>query len=160
MASTLELARKPTADGMPLGQTLNLRIEQKQVTLDKSIAKEAALDNDAAASIAWQDYQKAMAWVDTNSWLLEWQYIDYLYQSPNYDRDWRTAANRPARISRFNVAKNRNTMSSQTRRAIFSDDKWFMLDPRGKLAGMADAEEYLNAWTELFLVLSERADLE
>jgi len=160
MASTLELARKPTADGMPLGQTLNLRIEQKQVTLDKSVAKEAALDNDAAASVVWQDYQKAMAWVDTNSWLLEWQYIDYLYQSPNYDRDWRTAANRPARISRFNVAKNRNVMSSQTRRAVFGDDNWFLLQPRGKLAGLPDAEEYLNAWTELFLVLSERADLE
>jgi len=160
MASTLELAKKPLADGMPLGQTTNLRIREDQVKLDKSVAKEIALDDDAAASLVWQDYQKAMAWVDQNSWLLEWQYIDYLYQSPNYDRDWRSAANRPARISRFNVAKNRNVMSSQIRRAVFGDDKWFALDPRGKLAGLPDAESYLNAWTELFLILSERADLE
>jgi len=160
MADTLELAKKPALDGMPLGQYTSFPIRKEQVTVEDSVAKEAKFDDDAAASIAWDDYQKAMSWIDSSSWLLEFQYIDYLYQSPNYDRDWRTAANRPARISRFNVAKNRNTMSSQTRRAVFGDDKWFLLDPRGKLAGMADAEEYLNAWTELFLILSERAGLE
>lgn len=160
MASTLELANKLTGDGMPLGQTISFPIRQDQITVDKNVAREAAFDNDAAAALVWDDYQKATAWIDTNSWLLEWQYIDYLYQSPNYDRDWRTASNRPARISRFNVMKNSRTMSSQTRRAVFGDDKWFALDPRGKLAGLPDAEEYLNAWTEIFLILSERADLE
>lgn len=160
MASTLELAKKVTGDGMPLGQTTSLRIREDQVELEESVAKEISLDDDAAASIAWDDYQRAINWIDSNSWLLEWQYIDYLYQSPNYDRDWRSATNRPARISRFNVAKNRNVMSSQTRRAVFGDDKWFMLEPRGKLNGMPDAEQYLNAWTELFLILSDRADLE
>jgi hypothetical protein len=145
---------------MPLGQTTSLSIRKDQVKLETSPAKEVEFDNDAAASLAWDAYQKATAWIDTNSWLMEWQYIDYMYQSPNYDRDWRTATNRPARISRFNVAKNRNTMSSQTRRAVFGDDHWFMLDPRGKMAGRPDVEEYMKAWTELFLILSERADLE
>lgn len=160
MADTFELAKKPTGDGMPQGQTTSLLIRDDQVKVAKSVAEEVKFDDDAAASIAWQDYQKAMTWVDQNSWLLEWQYIDYLYQSPNYDRDWRTATNRPARISRFNVAKNSRTMSSQTRRAVFGDDKWFMLEPRGKLSGEPDAEQYMNAWTELFLILCDRADLE
>jgi hypothetical protein len=100
-----------------------------------------------------------MQWVDTNSWLAEWQYVDYLYQSPNYDRDWRVS-NRPARISRFLVAKNRNTMSNQVRRGLFGDSNPFVLEPRGKLAGNPNAEQILNAWTEIFNVLNDRADFE
>lgn len=158
MADTLELAKRPAGDGMPLGQTTSLNIRHDQVTVDPNVAKEPEFDDDAAASIVWRDFNTAMAWVDENSWLLEWQYIDFQYQSPNYDRDTRMGA--PARISRFNVAKNRNTMSSQTRRAVFGDDKWFMLEPRGKMSGEPDAEQYMNAWTELFLILCDRADLE
>ena len=145
---------------MPIGNVTTLPIRKDQVETDPKGVKAPKFDDDAAATIVWNDYQKAMAWLDENSWLLEWQFVDYLYQSPNYDRDTRGASNRAARISRFNVAKNRNTMSNQVRRAVFGDDKWFTLEPRGKLAGMADAEKYLNAWTELFLILSDRADLQ
>jgi hypothetical protein len=159
MADTLEIAKRPAGDGMPQGQTTSLGIRDDQVKVDENVAVEAAFDDNAAASIAWDDYQKAIAFVDENSWLQEWQYIDYLYQSPNFDQDTRTTG-RAARISRFNVAKNARVMSSQTRRAVFGDDKWFMLDPRGKMAGRPDAEQFMNAWTELLLVLCDRADLE
>jgi hypothetical protein len=160
MATSLEIASKISGEGLPIGNVTTLPIRKEQVVTDPDGVKAPKFDDDAAATIVWNDYQKAMAWIDSNSWLLEWQYIDWLYQSPNYDRDWRTATNRPARISRFNVSKNRNVMSCQTRRAVFGDDKWFILEPRGKLAGRQDAEKYMNAWTEVFLLLSDRADLE
>lgn len=159
MADSNELAARVSGDGMPLGNELTLPIRGTQVELTPGGVKAPAFDDDAAGTIAWNDYRKALEWVDQNSWLAEWQYVDYLYQSPNYDRDWRFT-NRPARISRFLVLKNSRTMSTQVRRGIFGESNPFLLKPRGKLAGNENAELILNAWTELFNVLNDRADFE
>jgi len=160
MDDSLEIAAKPGGDGMPQGNQLTPLIQTDQVTLDPDGIAPPTFDDDAAVTIAWMDYQRASAWLDTNSWLAEWQYVDYLYQSPNYDRDWRMQTNRPARISRFNIAKNSNTMSNQVRRGIFAEDQPFLLEPTGKLAGDENAQKYIDAWTEIFSILSDRADFE
>jgi hypothetical protein len=159
MANSLDIAATITGDGLPLGNNLSLPIQKKQVELGRGGAKGNVYDDEAMATIIWQDYQRSIAWIDTNSWLAEWQYSDYLYQSPNYDRDWRVA-NRPARISRFLVAKNRNTMSNQVRRGIFGESSPTILEPRGKLAENPNAETILNAWQEMFDVLDAHADFE
>lgn len=156
-----DVSAKPAGDGMPIGNELTPDIQGRQVEIVSSDgARPPQFDDDAAATITWQDYRYAQQWLDTNSWLAEWQYIDYLYQSPTYDRDWRQQTNRPARISRFNIAKNRNTMSNQVRRGIFAEERFFMLKPIGKLAQMPSAETYVEAWTELLLELCSRADFE
>lgn len=155
-----ELAGKPAGDGMPIGNQLTPLIQDSQVVVFDDPAKEPEFDDDAAMTIADGDFRRAQAWLDNQSWLAEWQYIDYVYQSPTYDRDWRTQANRPARISRFNVAKNTNTMSTQTRRGMFTGEEPFLLEPRGKLAALPNAQTYVDAWTEVFSVLSDRAELE
>jgi hypothetical protein len=160
LADREEIAAKVGGDGMPLGNELTPLIQDKQVTLPASSAEGILFDDDAAATIVWEDYQRAMAWLDTNSWLAEWQYVDFLYQSPNYDRDWRMQTSRPARISRFNVAKNRNTMSNQVRRGIFADTSPTALEPRGKLAGDPNSERILEAWSAIFEELDDRADFE
>lgn len=154
------LAARVTGDGMPLGNVTVLPIRKEQVETSSDGTKAPMFNDTAAATVVWDDYQRAVAFVDNNSWLMEWQYIDYLYQSPNYDRDWRSGGMRAARISRFNVAKNRNTMSCQVRRAVFGDPSWFVLEPVGKLKELPDAETYLAAWTEIFQILSTRADIE
>lgn len=159
MADRLEIAARVSGDGMPQGNELSLPIRKDQVTLDPAGVASPAMDDEAAGTVAWQDYQRAAQWLDTNSWLAEWQYVDWLYQSPNYDRDWRTSRE-PARISRFLVAKNRNTMSPQVKRGLFGDSNPFLLKPRGKLAGNPNAETILSAWQELFNILSDRADFE
>lgn len=165
MADLNEIARMNAGDGMPLGNQLTPQILPTQVRVEGDSTQAPEFDDNAAATIAWMDYEKAMQWLDSNSWLAEWQYVDYLYQSPNYDRDWRIS-NRPARISRFLVAKNRNTMSTQVRRGIFGDSNPFVLEPRGKLAakigpdGQPMSELILAAWTEIFNVLNKRADFE
>jgi hypothetical protein len=122
--------------------------------------EEPEFDDNAVATIVWYDFNRAMSWLDTNAWLAEWQYIDYLYQSPNYDRDWRTQGNRTARISRFNVLQNTNTVTTQTRRGIFNDGNPFTLEAIGPFAGLPDVQTYLDAITELFTVLDQRAELE
>jgi hypothetical protein len=160
MADTLEIAAKPAGDGMPIGNELTPLIQAEQVTIAPGGTSEPALDDNAAVTVAWMDFRQAQAWLETNSWLAEWQYIDYLKQSPNYDRDWRMQTNRPARISRFNVAKNAQTMSNQVRRGIFAQEVPFVLEPRGKLASQQNAQTYIDAATELLSVLDDRADFE
>jgi hypothetical protein len=159
---TEDVAARSSGDGMPIGNNLTPMIQPGQVKLAPDGITEPEFDDDAAATITWQDYQSSAAWLDTNSWLAEWQYVDYIYQSPTYDRDARGNTGRPARISRFNVAKNRNTMSTQIRRGVFADANPFVLEARGQLAGMKEEEQetYLSAITEIFSVLSDRADAE
>jgi hypothetical protein len=165
MADTLEIATRITGDGMPIGHQLTPGILPTQVEIKPGEVNAPKFDDNAAVTITWMDYQDAIQYLDENSWLAEWQYVDYAYQSPNYDRDWR-ANNRPARISRFLVAKNRNTMSTQVRRGIFGDSNPFLLEPRGKLAAAKDkdgeeqTERLLSAWTELFNVLNKRANFD
>lgn len=169
MDETLELetddiAAQVGGDGFPIGNQMTPMIGDHQVEVtggdDDEEATDITFDDDAVATIVWNDFQTFMAWLDTNSWLAEWQYIDYLYQSPNYDRDWRLQTTRPARISRFNVAKNRNTMSTQIRRGVFADQNPFLIDPIGKFAGLDDVQMYVDAITEIFTVLDKRAELE
>jgi hypothetical protein len=160
MADRVDIAAIISGDGFPLGNDLSLPIRSDQVELEPGGVKPPRYDDDAAGTIAWLDYQRATQWLDRNSWLAEFQYVDYLYQSPNYDRDWRTFASRPARISRFLVAKNRNTMSTQVRRGIFGESSPTILEPRGKLAENPNAETILSAWQEIFNVLDDHADFE
>ena len=154
-------ARPMASDGIAAGQFERTpRIAQTQAKLGEGGNQETRYDDDAAATLVWENYQAWSAWLDENAWLAEWQYIDYLKQSPNFDRGWRGGNSTTARISRFNVAKNTNTMATQTKRGVFADQTPFLLEARGPLASDPDAQDYLDAITELFNVLSERADLE
>ena len=155
-----DIAGKPAGDGMPIGNDLTPLLQSSQVTIEEDAdgAGSPAFDDDAAATIVWMDWQRAQNWMVQNAWLAEFQYIEYLYQSPNFDREWRSQGSRPARISRFNIAKNRNTMSNQVYRQIFAQQTPFVLEPRGKIAELDNAQDYMDAWTAIFDVLNERAD--
>jgi hypothetical protein len=155
-----DVAARAGGDGMPLGNEMTPRIAQSQAELGEDGATETAYDDDAAATIVWENYQAWVGWLDENAWLAEWQYIDYLKQSPNFDSNWRGSNGGTARISRFNVAKNSNTMATQIKRGVFADPTPFLLEPRGPLADDDDQEIYVDAITEIFNTLSERADLE
>lgn len=152
-------AARPTGDGLPIGNELTPMIGQNQVRLDPDGLTMPELDDDAVATIVWSDFNYAMSWLDSNSWLGEWQYIDFLYQSPNYDRNARGSGTE-TRISRFLVAKNANTLSTQIRRGIFADGAPFELEPTGAFAGLDDVEMYLDAITQIFTVLDQRGELE
>jgi hypothetical protein len=157
-----DIAARPGGDGMPQGNELTPRFAQTQAEVGEDGVTETAYDDDAAATLVYLNYQAWSGWLDENAWLAEWQLIDYLKQSPNYDRGTGNSngGGGAARISRFNVAKNSNTMATQIKRGIFSEQTPFLLEARGPLADDEDQEIYINAITELFKVLSERADLE
>lgn len=138
---------------MPVGNDINPNIRRDQVNVDPTGATETSFNDDAAATLVWEDYQKAKAYLENNSWLLEWQWTDYLYQSPNDDRWAPVRDGRPVRISRFLIAKNTNTMRTQIYRAVFANQKPFVLQPEGDTS-----ELMLDAWTKLIWVLMKRAD--
>lgn len=154
-----ERAAAPGGDGMPLGNTRTPEILPEQVQV-KPAGTPRVMDDDAAMTIAMRDFETAKAYLETKSWLAEWQYIDWLKQSPNFDEDWRTNGEGTTRISRFNILKNTGTMTTQVRRGVFSDQNPFVLKPAGKLAMMPDSETYIEAITELFHQLDKRGDLE
>ena len=113
------------------------------------------ITDDAAATLVWQDYQRARNYVEQNLWLLEWQHTDILYQSPSLDRFPRVENVRPARISRYLVAKNTNTMSRQVKRALFADQVPFFLR-----ANKDTTEAMINAWTALLMKLLQRMNFQ
>lgn len=150
-----EAQEEPATQGfMPEGNVIST-VREDQVETTEDGAKEPAYDNDAVATLVWRNYEEAKAYLETNTWLLEWQAADILYQSPNYDRWTRVQDGRPVRISRFLVSKNANTMSNQVHRGIFGNQRPFVLMPEG------DTSEFmLEAWTHVIWVLMKRADFE
>lgn len=134
---------------------INPDIQPGQVTTTPGGVKAPAFDDDAAASIVVSNYEKSKAYLETNSWLLEWQAADILYQSPVNDLWTRVADGRPVRISRFLVAKNTVTMANQVHQAVWGQQKPFALQPEGDTT-----ELELEAWTHLLWVLMKRAKAE
>lgn len=140
---------------MPRGQHINTDIRASQVTTTPGGVREPKFDNDAAASLVMANYERCKAYLETNSWLLEWQASDILYQSPNNDRWVRVADGRPVRINRFLIAKNVNTVAEQVHKAVWGNKKPFALDAENK-----STEQQLDAWTHLIWVLMKRAKAE
>lgn len=152
--------QRGTSEGTPAGELpegLNIggAIQSDEVTPQPKGEAGPTLADRAAAKIVWDNFQLAKAYLERNSWLMEWQATDVLYQSPNYDNWVGVRDGRPVRISRFLIAKNSNTMSNQTHRSIFGNQIPFALQPEGNTT-----ERELEAWTHLVWVLLKRADFE
>jgi hypothetical protein len=140
----------------PEGNDVGTTITKENITdVSPDGTKSVGFDDDAAARIVRGDYERSKAYLERNSWLMEWQATDVLYQSPNYDNWVGVRDGRPVRISRFLIAKNSNTMSNQIHRSIWTDQVPFAL------LGEQDTNELeLEAWTHLIGVLLKRADAE
>lgn len=150
------MAETATMNGIPASAAhINPQIQPHQVTVTADGARAPFFNDDAAASIVVSNYEKAKAYLEQNSWLLEWQAADILYQSPVNDRWVRVADGRPVRISRFLVAKNTVTMAGQVHQGVWGNQKPFALQPEGDTS-----ELELEAWTHLLWVLMKRAKAE
>lgn len=136
---------------MPIGAPMTLPIRAEQVRITEADEAPPDFDNDAAAVLVWENYQKAKNYVENNAWLLEWQETDILYQSPIQNRTLRVEQGRPARVPRFLVAKFARTLSRAVKRGLFAEQVPFMLRPIGKTT-----EAQADAWTALLAVLLKR----
>src|ERR1700733_12841816 len=136
---------------MPIGSPMALPIQEEQVETTEGDATPPVYQEDAAAMLVWENYQRAKNYVENNAWLLEWQETDILYQSPIYNRSVRAEPGRPARVPRFLVAKFSRTLARAVKRGLFAEQIPFLLRPQGKTT-----QEQVNAWTDLLAVLLRR----
>lgn len=152
MAAELESVGQSEANGyLPEGNLISLPIRSDQVEITEGAAEPTMFDDDAAATLVYANYQRAKNHVENNSWLLEWQTADILYQSPTIDR-WGPGGESPYhRVSRHIVAKNTNTMARQVKRVIFADQNPFLLRPR-----RGTTQRVLDAWTAILSALLKR----
>lgn len=149
------LNEAPSPGAMPAGNVIALPIRPSQERTVEGGAEPVVFTDDAAATLAWQDYQRARNYVESNLWLLEWQATDIIYQSPTMDRYPYTEHGRPGRVSRFLVAKNVNTIARQVKRALFSEQVPFFLRPsKDTTQTMADA------WTVIISKLLQRMNFQ
>jgi hypothetical protein len=154
--TTVVDAEKPKMGGeMPPGQRPLGEIRQEDVEITAGGVEEPVYSDDAVAELVWKNYNLGKNYLEQNSWLLDWQAIDYYYQNQNNDRWLRPADGRPVRIARYIIAKNANTMDNQVHRGIWSNQKSFALQPEG-----ATTELMLEAWTHLLWILMKRAKAE
>jgi hypothetical protein len=136
---------------MPIGQRMLETIRKNDVTTTPGALEAPKFHDDAAASLVWQDYNLAKNFVENNAWLLEWQETDILYQSPVPNRFTRVEEGRPARVSRFLVAKLSRVLARAVKRGIFAEQYPFFLRPTGKTT-----QEQIEAWTALIGKLLKR----
>jgi hypothetical protein len=142
-----------TASAMPQGNQIALPIRPEQVTTTEANKRAPVITDDAATTLAWQDYERARNYVEQNLWLLEWQHTDVLYQSPALDRYPRVENARSPVISRYIVAKTTNTMSRQVKKVMFAEQVPFFLRP-----SKDTTQPQIDAWTALIMKLLQRMD--
>lgn len=136
---------------MPYGSPLTLPIRKEQVKTTEGNKQAPVFEDDAAATLVWNNYLKAKGYVENNAWLLEWQETDILYQSPIPNRFMRVEQGRPPRVSRFLVAKFTRVLSRAMKRALFAEQNPFFLRPTGKTT-----QGQVDAWSTLLGKLLKR----
>lgn len=135
---------------MPVGSPLN-QIRREQVEFTEGDAAPPVYDDDAVATLVWDNYNEARNYLENNAWLLDWQETDILYQDPTPDRFQRVQQGRPARLSQFLVAKFTRTEARAVKRALFAEQVPFFLRPVGK-----ETQQQVDAWTALIAALLKR----
>jgi hypothetical protein len=107
----------------------------------------------AVLSIVVQDYQRASAWLTDRMWVLHWRESDTLYQSPRTQATFEGSSVARSNVSRFNVAKQVNSLAPAMTGAVFSDTTPFEIRPRPNVH-----QNSARAWKELISILLDMCD--
>jgi len=118
------------------------------MTRDLAEGEVREFSDEAAAALVVQDYYLAAADLDSRQLPQEWEDNDVLYDAPllaNMEDPTR------ARVSRYTVNNQTNTMGDAVRDGLFAQKPPFFLRPRGKTT-----ELEADAWTALISALLDR----
>lgn len=150
MASELAKSNKVDTGLQPFGQ-----LSQDDVYIPKdsdgtSTAPE--LTAQAVVNLVVHDYNAAVQFINTTEWYGNWRDNDILYQSPLvYD----PANPGKARVSRFTVNNDANTLADAVKSGMFAQNPPYFLRKRGKTTA-----DQLKAWSALLEVLTGRMKLQ
>ena len=109
--------------------------------------------DEAVLSIVCQDFDRYESWLSDKKWVLHWNESDILYQSPRTFSQFENSTVTKSNVSRFNVAKQCNSLSPAISGAIFSDPTPFEIRPRPNVQ-----QNTARAWKALIEVLLELCD--
>lgn len=142
MASAVNSVNNPAVGVSGYGE---IRRDQ----LEEDGANPPVWTDEAVAALLKQDYERARMYLENNAWIACWEENDILYQSPYLGEN----ANDPryARVSRFGVNNQTNTMADAVKRGLFAQKPCFLLRQRG-----STTETSVKAWTALLDVLLDR----
>jgi hypothetical protein len=125
----------------------------EDVSTPPTYAPDPKYTDEGVLSIVVRDYQRAAAWMGDRLWVLHWRESDTLYQSPRTQAVFEGSNVTRANVSRFNVAKQVNSIAPAIAGAIFSDTVPFEVTPRPKTHSDA-----ARAWKALLAMLLELCD--
>lgn len=135
--------------GMPVGHDGYAPILSNQVyTKDLKPGEAPIYDESAAASLVIQDYNRAREFVENGLFTEQWEENDILYDVPLMDS---LADPTRARVPRYIVNNQTNTMGDAVRSGLFAQKPPFLLRPRGKTT-----ETTTDAWTAMLDELTDR----
>jgi hypothetical protein len=98
----------------------------------------------AVLSIVMSDYRSAVSWLNDRRWPLQWNESDILYQSPRTMSTFEGSTVTRSNVSRFDVARQVNSLAPAISGAIFSDPTPFLIRPRP-----TTSQDSARAWTNL-----------
>ena len=109
--------------------------------------------DEAALRIVTRDFELASAYLNEQAPALGWRESKILYQSPRVPNFFEGTGQTRANISRFNVAKQVNSLAPAVAQAIFSEPTPFQVNPRGNTTQNA-----ANAWRDLISTMLDECD--
>jgi hypothetical protein len=136
------------ADGNP-----SAPVRPGQVETPPTFAPDPKYTDEAVLSIVVQDYYNASNWLTNRLWVLHWRETDTLYQSPRTQATFEGSSVTRSNVSRFDVAKQVNSLAPAITGAIFSDPTPFEIRPRPNVH-----QNSARAWKELISILLELCD--
>jgi hypothetical protein len=128
-------------------------VYSQDVTQTSGFAPDPKYTDPAVLSIVVQDYQRASQWLTDRMWVLHWRESDTLYQSPRSQATFEGTNITRANVSRFNVAKQVNSLAPAMTGAVFSDTTPFEIRPRPNVH-----QNSARAWKELVALLLDLCD--
>jgi hypothetical protein len=138
---------------MPVGYNGFAEITMGQVyTRNLAPGELPEYDDAAAASLVVQDYNRARVFVDSEMFSEQWVENDILYDVPLLDS---LADPTRARVPRYTVNNQSNTMGDAVKNALFAQKPPFLIRPRGKTSELS-----VKGWTALLDTLLDRMDFQ
>jgi hypothetical protein len=126
---------------------------EAEVTTPAAPVPNAKYTDQAALSIVVQDYEAASQWLNDRLWVMHWRESLTLYQSPRTQAVFEGSNVTRSNISRFNVAKQVNSIAPAIAGAIFSEKIPFDIQQRPRLHSNT-----ARAWKEFLGILLKRCD--
>ena len=145
------MVKRDTKFPWPQGLTNQTQIRNQDIYIAPGSDIELMLTEQGVVTLVVSDFQTAATFVDQEEWYSQWRDNDLLYQSPVIDIGDPTRA----RVSRFGVNNDANTMADAVKSGLFAQNPPIFLRKRGKTT-----QQQLDGWMALLSVLFSRMKLQ